>query len=222
MARSEQPDRGGQPFASMRRAPVQARSAERVQLLLDTAAALIDEGGLEAVTTSRLAKRADMSIGAVYRFFPDRLAVLVALAGRNRERYLASVSGVLASAAPPTPAATVEVLVEHLAALHRDEPGFTPLRFGDVVGAAGAEDVAADLHDLLIAPRRRGDAAATMLRFRVGVTLIDAVVAQAFAHDEAGDPRVLSECRALALAYLGRSSRRPRAPKGQTEPGRAG
>ncbi len=198
-------------LAQMRRAPVQARSAERVQLLLDTAAALIEEGGLEAVTTSRLAKRSRMSIGAVYRFFPDRLAVLVALAARNRERYLASVAGALAADAPPTPAGTVEVLIDHLAWLHRDEPGFTRLRFGDGVGVDGAEEVAADLHDLLVVPRRRADTAASTLRFRVAVALLDAVVAQAFAHDRAGDPLVLNEARALAVAYLGRAGRRARA-----------
>lgn len=214
MVQPDHTERGGQVSAPMRRAPVQARSAERVQLLLDTAAALIDEGGLEAVATSRLAKRSDMSIGAVYRFFPDRLAVLMALAARNRERYLASVAGALAADAPPSPPGAVEVLVDHLAWLHRDEPGFTALRFGDGVGAPGVEEVASDLHDLLVVPRRRPDAGAGMLRFLVAVALVDAVVAQAFAHDRAGDPRVLSECRALAVAYLGRSGRWTRAKAG--------
>lgn len=215
MDRHEPNERAG--ISPMRRAPVQARSAERVQLLLDTAAALIDEGGLEAVTTSRLAKRSSMSIGAVYRFFPDRLAVLVALAERNRERYLSSVAGAIAADAPPTPAGTVEVLIDHLAWMHRDEPGFTRLRFGDGVGVPGAEQVARDLHELLVAPRRRSDPQAGALRFWVAMAFIDAVVAQAFLHDDAGDPLVLNEARALAVAYLGRSGRRGRTSAGQNK-----
>ena len=59
-----------------RNEPVQARSTARLTALLDAAAAVIDEIGYERLTTAMVAERAGASIGTVYRYFPDRIAVL--------------------------------------------------------------------------------------------------------------------------------------------------
>lgn len=63
--------------------PTQARGAARVQELLDACAAVIDEVGVERLTTNLVAERADCSIGTLYRYFPDRTAVLRALGLRH-------------------------------------------------------------------------------------------------------------------------------------------
>src|SRR6188768_2997276 len=73
---------------ALRNEPVQARSTARLAGLLDAAAAVIDELGYERLTTAMVAERAGASIGTVYRYFPDRIAVLQALAARNLERTL--------------------------------------------------------------------------------------------------------------------------------------
>ena len=72
----------------LRNEPVQARSAARLTALLDAAAATVDEIGFERLTTAMVAERAGASIGTVYRYFPDRIAVLQSLAARNLERVL--------------------------------------------------------------------------------------------------------------------------------------
>lgn len=64
------------------RLPQQARSRERFDLILDAAAALFVEVGYNAVTADDIAARADTSVGGLYRFFPDKLAVFHALADR--------------------------------------------------------------------------------------------------------------------------------------------
>lgn len=69
-----------------RRTPQQARSIERVDRILDAAAQLLAEKGYNAVKTNHIAKRADVSIGSVYQFFPNRFAIFHALAERYRER----------------------------------------------------------------------------------------------------------------------------------------
>jgi len=85
---AEQQDVGIAP----RRTPVQARSIERVERILDAASELLAEGGYDAVKTNLIAKRAGVSIGSVYQFFPNRFAIFNALADRYRERISATLS----------------------------------------------------------------------------------------------------------------------------------
>ena len=66
----------------LRRFPQQARSQKRFNQLLDAAAEVFAEVGYEAATTNAIAARAKTSIGALYRFFPDKLAIFHALAAR--------------------------------------------------------------------------------------------------------------------------------------------
>jgi AcrR family transcriptional regulator len=64
------------------RIPQQARSWERFHHILDAAAELFAETGYESVTTDDIAARAQTSVGGLYRFFPDKLAVFHALLDR--------------------------------------------------------------------------------------------------------------------------------------------
>ena len=65
---------------ALRTVPVQARAKESVNKILETAALLLDEVGLEAFNTNLLAERAGVRIRTVYRYFPDKYSVIIALA----------------------------------------------------------------------------------------------------------------------------------------------
>lgn len=65
-----------------RRQPVQERAQQSVERILDTAALLLHEEGFEAFNTNALAARAGVRVRTVYRYFPNKLAVLKALAER--------------------------------------------------------------------------------------------------------------------------------------------
>jgi AcrR family transcriptional regulator len=65
--------------------PKQARSLETVNRLLDAAEQLLEEDGLEATTVPAIAKKAQVSVGVVYRRFPDKDTLLRAV----WERFLA-------------------------------------------------------------------------------------------------------------------------------------
>ncbi len=70
-----------------RRAPQQARSRERVDRILAAAAELIGEGGVEQVRMVELAARAGVPASSIYQYFPDKVAIVRALA----EQLIASV-----------------------------------------------------------------------------------------------------------------------------------
>jgi AcrR family transcriptional regulator len=65
------------------RRPQQERGERRVAAILDAAAALIGEVGLEGLTVQTLAERANTSKSSLYHFFPDVHAVLGALLDRH-------------------------------------------------------------------------------------------------------------------------------------------
>lgn len=69
----------------MRRTPQQARSQERVNRILDTAEELFACKGYAASTTNEIASQAQVPIGSLYQFFPDKTAILQALALRYAE-----------------------------------------------------------------------------------------------------------------------------------------
>lgn len=63
----------------LRTVPSQARAKETVNNILNTAVMLLEEVGLEAFNTNLLAERAKVRIRTVYRYFPDKYSVIVAL-----------------------------------------------------------------------------------------------------------------------------------------------
>jgi len=67
--------------------PVQKRAIRTVDLILDTAAELLDEVGVDAFNTNLLAERAEVAVRSVYRYYPNKLAVIVALYERHEEAW---------------------------------------------------------------------------------------------------------------------------------------
>jgi AcrR family transcriptional regulator len=65
-----------------RKIPRQARSLATVEVILDAAALLLVDEGYEQTTTNRIAERAGVSIGSLYQYFPNREAVVAAVAHR--------------------------------------------------------------------------------------------------------------------------------------------
>lgn len=87
-----------------RRRPVQERSQATVEFVLEAAAQVFKREGFGA-TTNRIAAAAGVSIGSLYEYFPNKQALLLALA----ERHVAlAESGI--HAACTTPATLRELL----------------------------------------------------------------------------------------------------------------
>lgn len=72
--------------SSLRRQPKQQRGKQRVEKILDAAAAVFDELGYEAATTHLIAAKARTAVGSIYQFFPDKAAIFHAMELRHSER----------------------------------------------------------------------------------------------------------------------------------------
>lgn len=70
---------------AQRVAPRQARSRATIEHVLEVSAELLEEVGLEGFNTNLLATRAGVGTRAIYRYFPNKFAIIVALAERFRD-----------------------------------------------------------------------------------------------------------------------------------------
>ncbi|MDO9397842.1 MAG: TetR/AcrR family transcriptional regulator [Herbiconiux sp.] len=193
----------------VRNEPVQARSSERIGALLDAASAVVAEVGIERLTTAMVAERAGASIGTVYRYFPDRIAVLGAMSLRGFERFLRAGVENLEQARPTTLEAAFGCLIDAAVELHRTEPGFTSIRLSDQIalpevdgGTAAAARVAGPLAAILVEELGLTDDGTLATRLDVALTISDALLVRAFIADPAGDPAALDAARAVVTAYL--------------------
>lgn len=67
------------------RKPIQARSKQRVCLILETAATMIIQFGVDNLTMNQLAHNAELPVGSVYQYFPSKRALLKTLLENHLE-----------------------------------------------------------------------------------------------------------------------------------------
>lgn len=77
---------------------------------------LIDEGGIEMLTTNAVAQKAGVSIGTLYQYFDGKQALLDALVRRHLETLAVRVQASLAEPAPREAGGRIRVLVQSVLA----------------------------------------------------------------------------------------------------------
>jgi AcrR family transcriptional regulator len=80
---------------SPRKSPCQERSRRTVARILDAAAHIFHEQGYAGATTNDIADEAGVSIGSLYQYFPNKDAVLVALAHQHIESATSGLTDLL-------------------------------------------------------------------------------------------------------------------------------
>jgi AcrR family transcriptional regulator len=192
----------------IRTEPSQERSANRVTLLLDSAAAIIAERGIEGLTTTEVATRAGSSVGVVYRYFPNIRSLLQALATRNLHVYLERLQSLL-----PTDTTkwrngldcTIDLYVEMM----RTEPGFRAIRFGDLLeerllapddtnGGMLGQLFVQMLHDLY----GFKSTPESLFSLELAVETSEALLRRAFQTQPDGDERFIAAARRIAQAEI--------------------
>ena len=93
--------------------------------ILDAAEEVIAEVGLEAATTNAIAARAGAGMGSLYHFFPDKEAIVAALARRFQERMqpITEYAGRPELARVPL-AVMVDLIVDPLVDFFRRSPAY--------------------------------------------------------------------------------------------------
>ena len=100
---------------------------QRVAGLLQAAAAVFQEWGVEAATMAEIAARADAKIGSLYRFFPNKDAVAEALMSQYSEALRAEYDAIRARAADATPQELADILIDLLVKQHPQTRAFAAL-----------------------------------------------------------------------------------------------
>lgn len=194
--------------APLRRRPVQQRSAQRVEKMLEACAQLIDEVGYDGLTTTLIAERAGVAVGSLYQFFPDKRAVVQELTLRNLDRFVRTVSQRFDETELPHWWDAVDAVFDVYMTMHREVPAFSRLHFGDVVDLRLLDDskdnnaVIAEKLTALIAEQFGIPFDDLQLPLAVAVEAADAILHLAFRRDPSGDPELVAEARAMIRDYL--------------------
>ncbi|MFH8491703.1 TetR/AcrR family transcriptional regulator [Streptomyces longisporoflavus] len=194
------------PPKTLRRVPVQERSAERLSRILDACAEVLDEVGYEDLSTRAVALRAGVPIGSVYRFFGNKRAMADALAHRNLDAYGERVAARMTGVERGDWRGAVDAAFDEYLAMKRTVPGFGLVDFGipsapDAMPDANS-DVAERVAGLLAAHLDRTLDEKLRRIVLVGVEAVDAVLQLAFRADPSGDPALIGETRHLLHSYF--------------------
>lgn len=135
---------GARKVTMLRRKPIQERGQRRIEVILDAAERSFAKIGYEATTTNAIALLAQTSIGSLYQFFPNKEAILRAVADRYLQRLRIVHDRVLTPEVAQLPLPDIyDRIISALAEFHRDHPGFQPLFHGSEtsVQLKAAEDI---------------------------------------------------------------------------------
>lgn len=197
------------PHLQLRNAPAQARSRERLRRVLDAADDLLSQEGAAAFTTTRIAQAAGVSVGTVYRFFPDKHTIVEALAVRYWSDFEDLVAGVAeADAIEPLddPAGAV---LGALAAGFRARPGFLALWYGGLRTEAVRDAtrqvrtaIASSIERILSVHWPRATPLARQTAAMMVVLAGDGLLREAFRRDPNGDEALLSEAKLMVNSYI--------------------
>lgn len=134
---------------SLRREPVQSRSRERVERILDAAAALIEESGVAAVSVRAIAERAEVAPATLYQFFSNRDAVLERLFIREIDQIDARVAPELTTMTATSLIEAIDTFSEFVRRHYLTRPEFTALYYAARSNGAIRDEARAHLARLV-------------------------------------------------------------------------
>ncbi|PRY69938.1 TetR family transcriptional regulator [Glaciihabitans tibetensis] len=202
----------------VRTEPIQQRSAQRVEKLLDAAAEIIHADGIDSLTTSDVAIRSGSSVGVVYRYFPNIQSLLRALAARNLEHYTDRVFAALENDQNAWRNA-LDAAIDTFVDMHRNHVGFRALRFGDVINDRFLDP---SLSNNGVFSRAIAGILGEKYNFvptddlifdlEIIVEIENALMKRAFLLEPQGDERFIQKAREIARGYLRESTHLPVVP----------
>jgi AcrR family transcriptional regulator len=126
--------------AAPRKQPVQKRSRQTVAAILQASAQVLVSNGYDRTTTNLVAEKAGVSIGSLYEYFPNKEALVAALASAHVEELVERVDTVLLGHDDGIPSSVVAALLRAGLDAHRINPPLHKVLMEQVprVGVLGA------------------------------------------------------------------------------------
>ena len=195
-----------------RKRPAQGRSQQTVEVILEAATRVFEREGTQA-TTNQIAELAGVSIGSLYQYFPNKLAIITELQERHRN----AVAKCLLDALDAPDSLPMEDVVRRVVArslsVHRDHPGLQRVLHAQLPqlsqrdDASPAKQVVGERTRRLLQAHVPGAAPETLaLAVRTLLTMCESLVHEAVLNPQAAvDDRAIADNIARALCgYLDR------------------
>jgi AcrR family transcriptional regulator len=193
----------------VRRTPVQERSNETVRQVLEAASALLARLPVEQVTTTRIAAEAGISVGALYRFYPDRQSILDALVVAHTEELRKHLEPRLANLEMDDGPKFLGEVVDAFVSFLDDRPDFRAIVLGKhISGSTRATHASpkagpAGLLHTFMTELLGLDPRELELPMQVAIEAGERVIAYAYEQDSPEDRRrVIEELKRLLSTYL--------------------
>jgi AcrR family transcriptional regulator len=195
-----------------RKRPRQARSKATVDTILEATARVLIKHGFDGCTTNAVASAAGVSIGSLYQYFPNKEALVAALAERHIEDVNEAVLAELARVATLPIAEATRRVIELTIRAHAIDPELHRVlteqvpRIGKLARVRELEELSSQMVAGLLTARRDElaisdpDLAAFLL-----VSTIEAIIHRAalLYPQRLRDPRLVDEATLLVTRYLG-------------------
>jgi AcrR family transcriptional regulator len=197
------------PGQAPRGQPRQARSRDKLARILAATAELLQEFRYDELGTRLIAERAGVSVGSLYRFFPDKDSIARALLLGWLDGTAGFIGWAPGGEIPDRPGAILDHLIDSYADFFRREPGFRNAfyhaqRSPELEQAQKQNDrgIASRLHDLLRTGYGLSDPGLAT-RCLIAVQVADHLLGLAFRDKPDGDAIALAEAKLLLRRYLG-------------------
>lgn len=193
-----------------RKQPRQQRSAETRQRILDAAARVFAEYGYSKGTTNRIAAAADMSIGSLYQYFPNKDAILSALTDAHIDAGAALLAERASDPLPESLDGLLRLFVRATIDNHHDDTRLHRVLFEEAPRSRGildrlhrTEEGAVRAAQQLLASHPEVTVADTAFAARMTVATIESLTHRLLACEYPADVRALEDSIvAMLSAYL--------------------
>jgi AcrR family transcriptional regulator len=194
--------------STVRRAPVQERSNVTVQQILRAASELLATEPPERLTTSRVAEAAGVSVGGLYRFFPDKQAILDAIAIKHVDDLRRFLEEKLSIELPADGSVLLSLIVDAYVTFLEERPDFRSIALGRHVSASARnEQISADVGPAALVRKfvldQMGmDVGELDLRIRIASEAGERLIAYAFEQPLNNRDAVITEMKTMLARYI--------------------
>lgn len=194
----------------LRRRPTQARALATFDLILDTTAALLETHGFDALTTNLISNESGVSVRAIYRYFPNKHAVVGELARRMERQWGAALNAAGDFDDPSSPwrdvwNSYIDAFVESVRTTKGARAVLNAMRGDPELRKADEDANAGYISNIAAALGSRGAAVSPQQATAVATVLIRSTVSvldEAFETDEATAARLIAVMKQMHAALL--------------------